>query len=256
MIVSDELILDTIEKLQKTNKMLCVPFQRDIDNILAYKSVLENSKKDRIEYTVLEHLRRQEHPCCLSEYLTNPSELIKKDFFILYGEVFISALKMFNPMVWKDIFIGDKPFASPLIVFYMSKSIDKRAKAEFNRQVYVQIEHGYKLKISKSDDILIYQKVPRIKNVFRNSKEYTDFFTMTSDVKMNDFTFVYLFYTYQALLLLIFVLHRLIRLMLCNKQPDIHMNSIKSAPNRAKVSPDLVHRSSKKSDNITYKHSL
>ena len=207
MIVFDEPILDTEEKLRKTKKEICLPFQEDIDNILAEKTVLETFRKNTIEHTLLEHVQRQEHPCCIFEYLTNPIKLLEKDFFILYGEVFMVTLKLFNPMIRKDIFIRDKPFQSPLIVFYMSRSIDKHAKAEFNRQVDIQMEGGFKIKMFKGVDQLVYQKVNRIKNTFRNSLEYTKFYTMTSDVTMNDFSFVYLLYIYQALILIIFILH-------------------------------------------------
>ena len=173
-------------------------------------------------------------------------EIVAKNFFILHSEVFITFLKMLNPVVRKDIFIGDKPFSSPLIVFYMSKSIDKRAKAEFNRQVYIQMEGGYKLALFRTFTQVMDQKFPRVKNVFSNNVDYIKHYTMISDVTMNDFSFVYLFYTAWALILLIFAL---IRLMPRNSRlPHIQMVSIKWAPKPKDSS--FSQTKQKKSDKI------
>ena len=221
--------MNTREKVMRTNKVLCLPVPEDI-NMILHSYAPEVQRKNSVEYfyTLYEHIRKQEKPCCLLDYLSKMEEISKKDFFILHGEITMAFLKMLNPLVRKDIFIGDKPFLSPLIVFYMSRSIDKHAKAEFNRQVYIQMELGYKSKMFRSVDYLFYQKVPRVKNVFHNALEYIPFYSLTSDVKMNDFSFVYLYYAYLTLILLIFAL---IRLMPRNSRlPHIQMVSIRRAP--------------------------
>lgn len=127
---------------------------------------------------------------------------------MLHAKTFTIFLKLFNPFVRKNIFIGDHAFWSPLIYFYLSKSIKPEAKAEFNRQVYILFERGYKLKMARElEKIADLEFPPGTKRIFRNSRDYIKYHTMISDVKLNDFSFVYLFYAFWALTLLIFTLH-------------------------------------------------
>ena len=206
VIVNDEPILDTLEKLWLTSKELCSPLQEDIDKFLQFDAG-PSGKLDKI---IHEKINKQD-PCCLLDYHSKVSEISGKDFFMLHGKAFMNFLKIFNPFVRKDIFISDRTFLSPLIVSYLAKSIDKRAKAEFNRQAYIYLEAGFKFKSFRTVDLLIDKQFPPVKNTFHSIREYVKHYTMISDVTMNDFTFVYAFYIFWALILIIFILHCNIR---------------------------------------------
>lgn len=206
MIVSDEPILDTMEKLWKTNKQFCLALQEDIDMFLGSKKMNKNS----IEYLIHRKLISQKRQCCLLDYATEMKE-VPDNFVIVYGENFMSFLKMFNGMARSDIFIGAKPFFTTLLVYFFSKSMNERAKAEVNRQANIYSEHGFAFKMLREYDVIIDQNFPRIKSTFRSAKEYVDRYTSISDVQMNDFTFVYLFYIVWFVTLLVFALHVLIR---------------------------------------------
>lgn len=211
VILSDEPILDTLEKLYRTKKELCLPLQEDIDFITGLLT-LDNLKKDTIEYLIYRKLTSQgQNPCCLYEYAHKMEQIARKDFFILHGKAIMAGLKILNPFVRKDIFIGDKPFISPLFVYYLSKSINQRAKAEFNRQVYIQMENGYILKGFEDMDQVFNREFPPVGNTFHSSQEYVQYYSLISDVTMNDFTFVYLFYGFWSLMMLICVLRCNIR---------------------------------------------
>lgn len=159
---------------------------------------------------------------------------------MLHGKAFMNFLKVLNPLVRKDIFIGDRPFLSPLIVFYLSKSINKRVKAEFNRQISIYLEGGFKKKAFREADLIVDQRFPRVKSLFRNVQEYIKKNTLISDVQMNDYSFVYLFYGFWALILLIFVLHCNIRrirrlLRICKRYLKKLIGSIRRALHRIKI---------------------
>lgn len=233
VIVNDEPILDTMEKILRSNKELCYPLQEDIDMVL-------NSDTGPMDqyYEALKTKIHQKHPCCLSEYQTIPSQIAEKDFFMLHGEAFMNFLKLFSPIVRKDIFIGDRPFGHGIIiVFYLSKSINRRAKAEFNRQVTIYFEYGFKFQAFRTFQQLFDKKISGVRSVFRNSLEYVKFYTLISDVKLNDFTFVYIFYIIWALTLLIFALYCHTRrlLCICNRQLYRLMGSIRWVPNKART---------------------
>lgn len=189
-------------------------------------------------------------PCCLFEYIyaNKVKEIANKDFFILHGEAFMALLKVLNSFVRKDIFIGDRPFFAPIFVFYLSKSINPLAKREFNRQVYILMENGHVLKAFSEGDHMIDRESPPIKTIFRNAGEFVKFYTLISDVKMNDFTFVYLFYGFWSLTLFIFALHCNIchiRLLLRTRDKHIPANvrtgSARRILNRKKEIPINAH---------------
>lgn len=190
-----------------------------------------------MEYIIRKKLIRQEQPCCLSDYLNKMKEISSKDFFILHGEAFMVFLKLFNSLVRKDVFIGDKPFSSPLVVYYLSKSINKRAKAELNRQAYIYLENGYKFKAFREVDNFLNRQLPRIKSTFRNAREYVKHYTLISDVKMNDFSFVYLLYIAWSLILLIFALrsHLGLLLRICSRHLNMLMRLTRRALKKRKI---------------------
>ena len=142
-------------------------------------------------------------------------------------------LRVFNPVFRKNIFIGEKPFWSPLVAHYLSKSIQKNAKREFNRQAYIYLENGYKIKAFRDADRLLDRIFPQIKHTFRNAREYIKHYTSISDVLMKDFTFVYLFYIAWSLILLVFALSRLTRRSLW--LPIMLISSSKRHLKKAKV---------------------
>lgn len=168
----------------------------------------KNVNKDSVEYLIHRKLIGQKRQCCLLDYTTKMNE-IPDDFVIVHGKNFMAYLKMFNGIARADIFIGDKPFFTALEVYFFSKSMNERAKAEVNRQANIVTEHGFGFKLLREYDAIIDLNFPQTKSTFRNAKEYVDHYTTISDVQMDDFTFVYLFYFAWFVTLLLFALRAL-----------------------------------------------
>ena len=215
MIVSDEPILDTVDKLERTDKVLCLPLKEDADMFFHYQS-LRKFGKGSYESKILAKITAQKIPCCLYDYTSKMEALLDKPFFVVYvEEVLKFFLKMFNPVFQKNVFINDKPFSSTIVFYHLSKKMNKRTKAEFNRQVAIYLENGYKFKLVREVDQALDQHFAQVKLTFRNAGQYINHFTMISNVEMNDFTFVYLFYIVWSLFLLCLVLQRFKRSLLC-----------------------------------------
>lgn len=212
MIVSGEPLLDTNEKLMRTTKELCFPFQEDIDWVV---QTLGDAKKGSFKHFIYQKLTSQRIPCCLISNAFKIESFGEKDFsniLILHGQVYVGFLKMYNSIVRKDIFMSDQILSSMFVVYYLSKSINRPVRAEINRQTFIYLENGYKFKAFREVTKLFDQSFPRIKNIFRNAREYVKYYTLVSNVEMKDFIFVYLFYIVWSLILLVFVLLKHIRI--------------------------------------------
>ncbi|KAI3477347.1 hypothetical protein L1887_60978 [Cichorium endivia] len=81
-----------------------------------------------------------------------------------------------------------------------------RARQEFHG---IPQDHGFGFKLLREYDAIIDLNFPQTKSTFRNAKEYVDHYTTISDVQMDDFTFVYLFYFAWFVTLLLFALRAL-----------------------------------------------
>ena len=172
---------------------------------------LGGMRKGSREYEMRQNLINQKTPCYLLNYAFKMEEIATRDIFIFHGEAFMNFLKMFNPIFRKDIFISDQPFESPLAVHYLSKSIPRSTRAEFDRQASIYFENGFKFRAFREANKMFDQLFPRIKNknIFRNAREYVSHYTLISKVELNDFTFVFLFYIVWSLMLFVSTLHKL-----------------------------------------------
>lgn len=209
MIVSDEPILDTQEKIMRTNRQLCLVFPEEVDLLL---DDYRNWKKGTLENVLYENLISQQTSCCINDFANRMSELLEKPFFMYTADYLIlTYLKVFNRLIRKEIFVNYKPYFSSRLVHYISKSTNRRIKIEFNRQVLIYAENGHSKKAFRQFNEIIDQQFPPVKKTFRNAREYTEHYTTISNVQMSDFTFVYLFYLVWSITLFVFVLHKLTR---------------------------------------------
>ena len=191
-----------------------MPFRENIDLF----NRPHNHKEGSLEYVVYHKLIIQKRPCCLSE-LSKLQDISRKNILMVSGENLMFILKILNSAFRKEIFIGDKPFYSPIVVHYLSWSMNGRTKAQFNRHAYTYLQGGFLIKASREASRLIDLEFPSTRSTFRNAGEYIKHYTSVSDVEMKDFTFVFLFYIAWSIILLTFSLHRLTRALLrsCNK---------------------------------------
>ena len=181
---------------------------------------LGDAKEGSIEYIIYQKLISQKTPCCLADYLFKMGDrksLLSINLdraFIIHGVSLMSFLQMFNSIFRKDIFISNRAFLSGFVVHYLSKSINKRSKKEFNRQVLIFLENGFKFKALKEADRIFDLQFPRVGTIFRSPIEYVKYYTLVSNVEMKNFAFVYLFYISWSLIFLVFALHKIIRVKL------------------------------------------
>lgn len=208
MIVSDEPLLDTLEKIMRTNKQLCLPLKEDIDWVKQFSA---NFREGSLEQKLYAKLIERRTPCCLSDYAFRVESIRGKDFFILHSESSMTFLSMFNSVFKQDISIGsDRPFMSPLAVYYLSKAMNKQTRTEFNRQTHIYLQNGYKIKAFREANQMFDRHFARIKPTFRNAGEYVKHYTMITDVEIKDFRFVYPIYIVWSLVLFALALRRFV----------------------------------------------
>ena len=177
---------------------------------------LGDAKEGSIEYIIYQKLISQKIPCCLADYLfkmgdrKNLLSINLDRAFIIHGVPLMSFLQMFNSIFRKDIFISNRAFLSGFVVHYLSKSINKRSKKEFNRHCLNFLENGLNFRVLKEGYRMFDLYFPRVRTIFRSPAEYIKYYTLVSNVEMKNFAFVYLFYISWSLILLVFALHKLI----------------------------------------------
>ena len=158
------------------------------------------------------------------------------------GENLMFILKILNSAFRKEIFIGDKPFYSPIVVHYLSWSMNGRTKAQFNRHAYTYLQGGFLIKASREASRLIDLEFPSTRSTFRNAGEYIKHYTSVSDVEMKDFTFVFLFYIAWSIMLLTFSLLELTRLLVrLRNKLTLRLDLIKILPATGRLNLSSEH---------------
>ena len=75
------------------------------------------------------------------------------------------------------------------------------------------MENGYDIKGHRDIDDLIDKLIPKMK-VFYSVKEYTDAYTLFNRLEMDNFVFIYVFFSMWSLILVIFIIHLVIKRLL------------------------------------------
>lgn len=158
---------------------------------------------------LLEKVNRAD-PCYFEDLKTLSESLLRKDFFFFFARGAMHILRILNLSYRKNIFISDRSFRSELFVYYLSRSMNKRAKKQFNEEAYVTPENGWKIKVEREISLMENTNYPQVRPTFRSSQEYVKYYTLIDQLKLEDFTFVYLFYIVWSLFLLIFILRLLL----------------------------------------------
>lgn len=116
-------------------------------------------------------------------------------FFVFGPEVSVFTLKNFNYLFDLEMFQSEFPFGYEHYFYYIGRRMGRRAKAALNSHVSILFERGYKIKQFRELHTITDQTSPSKRRLFRTTKQYVDFKTViVAEVKMNTFSFVYLFY--------------------------------------------------------------
>lgn len=157
---------------------------------------------------LLEKLNKD--PCYLVEDIVDngSSRLFAgRDFFLFFARGAMSILRIVNLSYRMDIFISGRSFRSELVVYYLSRGMNKHAKKQFNEDAYIILENGYRTKVGLEISLMTDVNYPRVRPTFSSSQEYVEYYTLIEQMKLEDFSFAYLFYMLWALLLLVFNLN-------------------------------------------------
>lgn len=147
---------------------------------------------------------------CYFEDMIGSESVRKRDFFFFFARGSMHILRALNLFYRKDIFVSERSFGSNLFVYYLSRSMNKRAKQRFNAEAYITPENGYKIKVDHEIELLEDVNYPQVKPTFYSGQQYVHYYTtLTDQMKLEDFTFVYLFYALWSLVLLAFVVSML-----------------------------------------------